>query len=132
MELPRGLYEEMLAHARGQAPREACGLVAGRGGKPERFIATDNEDPQPETRYRIPPGQLLRHLRAMEERGEDLIAIFHSHPRSQAYPSATDVAQAHYPDARYLILSLAEPDRPVLRAFLIRDGRVTEEGLELA
>ncbi len=127
MKISRTVYEALVAHARSQAPREACGLLLGNGGRPERFVPTDNEDPRPEVRYRIPPAQLLRHLRAAEEAGEELVAVFHSHPRTEAYPSATDVAQAHYPDARYLILSLAVPDRPVLRAFLIRDGRVEEE-----
>ncbi len=131
MTIPQGLYEEMLAHARSQAPREACGLVLGRAGEAERFVPTDNEDPRPEVRYRIPPVQLFRHLRSAEATGEDLVAIFHSHPRTEAYPSATDVAQAHYPDVRYLILSLAVPTAPVLRAFLIRDGDVEEEPVQL-
>lgn len=132
MRIPRAVYDELVAHARSQAPREACGLVLGHGDRPERFVPTDNEDPRPEVRYRIPPAQLLRHLRAAEEGGEDLVAIFHSHPRTEAYPSATDVALAHYPDARYLIVSLAAPDRPVLRAFLIRDGLVEEEPVHVA
>jgi proteasome lid subunit RPN8/RPN11 len=65
-------------------------------------------------------------MNEMDDKGWDLVGIFHSHTFSEAYPSKTDVELAQYPDAAYLILSLADLDEPQLRAFSIRDGQVTE------
>lgn len=130
MELPRALYKEMLAHARVQAPLEACGILGGRAGRPERFYPTPNGERSP-VRYSIPPADLFRVMRELDRARLDLVAIFHSHPATEAYPSATDVRLAFYPDARYLILSLRDPDRPVLRAFRIVEGRIGEEPLEI-
>ena len=80
----------------------------------------------PMTRYLIDPREQLRAFREMDDRGEDLVAIYHSHPASQAYPSPTDRAEAHYPDAFYVLVSLRTSD-PELRAFRIHpDGAVRE------
>ena len=115
----------MIDHARQQAPLEACGIVAGKDGVATRFYPTENAERSP-VRYSIPAREILRILRELDARGEDLYAIFHSHPATEAYPSATDVRFAYYPDSYYLILSLAQPQHPVLRAFRIRDGRISE------
>jgi len=123
--LPAGMRERMVAHARAEAPLEACGIVAGRRGRATRFYPTANAE-RSATRYSVPPQELLRITREIEARGEVLYGIFHSHPETEAYPSATDIRLAFYPDAYYLILSLADPDRPVLRAFTIRQGCVAE------
>ena len=80
----------------------------------------------------FPPRDLFRILRELERSGRELVGIFHSHPATAAYPSATDVQLAFYPEACYLILSLADPERPVLRAFRIAEGRVSEEPLVIA
>lgn len=123
--IPREIYDQMVAHARREAPLEACGLVAGRGGVATRFFPTDNVERSP-VRYTVAPLDILRITREMDRAGEELLAIFHSHPATEAYPSATDVRLAYYPDAYYLICSLRDPGQPVLRAFRIRDGQVTE------
>lgn len=124
--LPQAIWSAMLAHARREAPLEACGLIAAdREGRPSRFYATENELKSP-TRYSIPPAEIFRILREIEAQSELLYAIFHSHPATEAYPSPTDVRLAYYPDVYYLILSLQDPEKPVLRAFTIRDGRVDE------
>lgn len=125
LRLPRAMYEEMLRHARAEAPLEACGLVGGRGGRPERFLPTPNAEGSP-VRYSIAPRDLLRAMREIEAGGMELVAIFHSHPTTEAYPSPTDVKLAFWPEAIYAILSLAQADAPVLRAFLIREGKVQE------
>lgn len=123
--IPRAIYRQMIAHARREAPLEACGLVAGKDGVATRFFATENADRSP-VRYTIAPLDILRITREIDRAGEELLAIFHSHPATEAYPSATDIRLAFYPDAYYLICSLRDPARPVLRAFRIRDGRVSE------
>jgi proteasome lid subunit RPN8/RPN11 len=75
--------------------------------------------------------QQLRAMLEMDELGWDLGAIYHSHPRTPAYPSATDIKLAFFPEAAYVILSLARRDRPDVRAFRIVSGQVSEEPLEL-
>lgn len=131
MHLPLVLYEQMLAHASSCAPQEACGLVGGRGDRAERFFPTSNGADDPVRRYDIPARELIRVMREIDAAGLELLAIFHSHPATEAYPSATDIRLAYYPDAFYLIMSLADPERPVLRAFRIIDGAVGESPLQI-
>jgi [CysO sulfur-carrier protein]-S-L-cysteine hydrolase len=123
--LPAALRDDIVAHARAQAPKEACGLVAGREAQATRVIRCANAHPGPVTRYTIDPREQLRAFREMEANGEDLVAIYHSHPATQAYPSPTDRAEAHYPEAVYVLVSLRDTD-PDVRAFRIRDGWVRE------
>jgi [CysO sulfur-carrier protein]-S-L-cysteine hydrolase len=127
----------MLAHARGEAPREACGLLAGAGGTVRRTYRMRNVSPEPETRYLADPEQQLRAFRDMERRGWEMLATYHSHPLTAAYPSPTDVERAYYPAARYVIISLAAPalvagqkaPRATVRCFSIVQGQISEEPL---
>ncbi|HEX9494456.1 MAG TPA: M67 family metallopeptidase [Candidatus Limnocylindria bacterium] len=119
------LREEIVAHARGEAPKEACGLLAGTGGAVTRLIRCANVHPTPVTRYAIDPREQLRAFRDMEAHGEDLVAIYHSHPITQPYPSPTDRAEAHYPEAFYVLVSLRD-ESPELRAYRVREGWVRE------
>lgn len=123
--IPRAMLDQMIAHAQGEWPSEACGIVAGTGGRGERFYPARNELASP-TRYAVAPQDLLEITLDIEARGLELLGIFHSHPETEAYPSATDIRLAYYPDSYYLILSLKNAPRRALRAFTIRDGRVEE------
>lgn len=123
--LPAALRDQIVAHARAQAPQEACGLIAGAGGDAKRVIRCANVHPSPVTRYAIDPREQLRAFRDMEAKGEELVAIYHSHPITQPYPSPTDRAEAHYPDAFYVLVSLRDV-APEIRAFRMRDGWVRE------
>lgn len=91
-------------------------------GAPTRVIRCANAHETPTTRYRIDPRDQLRAFRDIDARGEDLIAIYHSHPASQPYPSPIDRAEAHYPDAFYILVSLRGPE-PELEAYRITDER---------
>ncbi|MGH2398442.1 MAG: pyridoxal-phosphate dependent enzyme [bacterium] len=115
----------VMAQAQEEAPNECCGLLLGRVGHVERVIRGTNIDQSPVT-YNMDPQQLFLAHRQMEEEGLDLIAIYHSHPRTRAYPSSTDIAKATYPDAFYMIVSLVDPAGPEVRAFRIAEGRVRE------
>ena len=117
----------MLAHAGGLWPEEACGLLAGRDGRAVRLYPVENSLHSP-VAYEMEPVQQIKAMLAMEAEGLELIAIYHSHPDGPARPSATDIAAAYYPDAVQLILSLADRQRPSLRAFTIIDGVVAEVG----
>jgi proteasome lid subunit RPN8/RPN11 len=110
--------EDIVAHVRTQAPAEACGLLAGRNGSVSRVIRCANVHPTPTTRYVIDPREQLKAFRSIDAAGEELIAIYHSHPVSQPYPSPTDRAEAHYPDALYVVVSLRTGE-PEIRAFRI-------------
>ena len=123
--VPPVLLEAIVAHARAEDPNEACGLVIGNrpaadGGRPLRFEPTRNKAASP-YRYEIHPDDLLRLTIATDDADEVFWAIVHSHVRSPAYPSPTDVGLALYPEALYVLVSLAEP-QPSLGAFRIVDG----------
>jgi proteasome lid subunit RPN8/RPN11 len=119
------LQDDIVAHARQEAPREACGLLAGRNGTITRVIRCANVHGTPTTRYIIDPREQLKAFRAMDSAGEELLGIYHSHPVSQPYPSPTDRAEAHYPDAYYVLVSL-RTSTPEIRAFRIADDFVRE------
>jgi proteasome lid subunit RPN8/RPN11 len=82
--------------------------------------------------YRMEPAEQLRVFNEIDEAGLDLVGIYHSHTRSPAYPSSTDVSLAYYPEAVYLIVSLRDMNNPELRGFRINDGKVTEVELEVS
>jgi proteasome lid subunit RPN8/RPN11 len=131
LELDRDHYEALVAHARAGYPNEACALLAGRDGAVGRVYALPNAEASP-TFYVVEPKAQLKAMTEMDDLGLDLVGIFHSHVATEAYPSRTDVELAAYPDAAYLILSLADPQVPVLRAFRIRDGEVEEEQVRMS
>jgi [CysO sulfur-carrier protein]-S-L-cysteine hydrolase len=124
------LVKEMAEHGLREFPNEACGLLAGRDGAPLRFYAMRNLDASPAS-YRLDPKEQLHVFNQMDEEGLDLLGIFHTHTHSEAYPSETDRKLAFYPEAHYLVMSLSDREHPVLRAFRIAEGEVTEEELAL-
>jgi proteasome lid subunit RPN8/RPN11 len=126
--LPRQMREAIVAHARRDAPRECCGVIGGRGGRVGTLYPLTNLD-QGTDFYRIDDAELFAVYREIDEGGGEIVAIYHSHPVSPAWPSPTDVRLAAWPDAHYLICSLADPDRPDLRAFRIVDDQIREVAL---
>ena len=135
LRLPRRIADELLAHARAEVPNEACGIIAGSlpDGLATSYRPARNADASPYV-YTVHPEDLVRIVFAIDDAGEDLLAIFHSHTHTPAVPSPTDRRQAHYPDAFYLLATLSVPDAPAaeaLRAWRIRDGEATEVRLDL-
>lgn len=122
--------QEMVAHAREEAPNECCGILAGPPAQVSALYRTANASASP-VRYSIDPREILRIAHEVEGKGWEMLAFYHSHTHTQAYPSATDIRLAFWPDSLYLILSLADPRQPVIRGFYLRDGQVTEEELEI-
>ena len=125
------LIDEMVAHARSEAPNECCGMVGGRDGVPVRVYRASNAEASP-LRYSIAPDEQFRLMREIEDAGEELAAIYHSHTKSAAYPSQTDVNLAGWPDAVYVIVSLEDPESPDVRGFWIRDGEISDAELLVA
>ena len=124
--LPDEMRQAIVSHARRDAPRECCGIIAGRDGIPVRLHPATNIA-EGNALYEIDPAELIElEFRTMPAEETELVAIYHSHPVSPAYPSATDIALAFWPDALYIICSLADPAHAVVRGFRIRDGAVAE------
>ena len=130
-ELDAVFYKEIVEQALREFPNEACGLIASEAGVPVRVYQMTNSDASPAT-YRFDGKEQLTVFDELDERGWEMWAIYHSHTHTEARPSETDVKQAFYPDSRYLVLSVADRDAPVLRSFFIRDGRVDEEELTVS
>lgn len=133
--LPRSIATELLAHARSELPNEACGLLAGDlvSGTATRYLPARNAEASP-LRYTVHPDDLVRIVFGIEDAGEDLIGIFHSHTHTPAAPSPTDLRSALYPDAFYLLATLADPDatpESALRAWRITDAASREVPLRV-
>jgi len=122
--LPGEMVAAMVAHARFTAPEEACGLLAAdAGGRWRMVYCLTNREGSP-YRFTVDPNEHYRAMRHAERNGWEIAGVFHSHPKSAAAPSATDVAGALDPDWLYVIVSLQRPDVPEVRSFRIRDGVV--------
>ena len=117
---------EMVAHSLEDDPNECCGILAGREGEILNLYRMANVEASP-YRYRMDPKELLRVYHEIDDRGWEIIAIYHSHTHSEAYPSATDVRLATWPEALYILISLLQRDNPPIRAFRIEGSAVTEE-----
>jgi proteasome lid subunit RPN8/RPN11 len=128
MQIERKHLSEMISHARDEAPREACGLLAGRSGRVLRIYRIRNADRSP-TSYRFDRDQQFRAFKDIENRGLELLGIYHSHPSSPASPSDQDMEQAYDADVSYILISLADPAEAQVRAFRIAAEGVTEEDL---
>jgi [CysO sulfur-carrier protein]-S-L-cysteine hydrolase len=130
VELDGVLFKEIAEHGLRTFPNEACGLIAGPGGAAAKFFAMRNLDASPVS-YRLDPKEQLDIFDRIDEEEWELSGIVHTHTHSEAFPSETDRRLAFYPEARYLIMSLSDRDHPVLRAFRIVDGEVSEEDLTI-
>lgn len=125
IQLPQAIYEEIIAHARAGKPEEICGVLRGRGLEAYELIRGRNMAEDRVNNYAVDQQTLLLQFK-FEETGDEMMGVYHSHPISVAYPSATDAWNAHYPDSIYLICSLEFDDAPVIRAF-----RMTPHFLDL-
>jgi proteasome lid subunit RPN8/RPN11 len=119
----------MVAHAIQDAPNECCGIIAGKDGRATKLFRAKNSEASP-YRYNVDPKDLLKIFRECEHNDWTFIAIYHSHTASEAYPSPTDVRLAFWPEAAYVLISLADPAGPVVRAFRIEDGVVRDDPIE--
>ena len=110
------------SHALCSRPAECCGLLSGRRGLITNLHPLPNDADTPESRYFASREDLFTAMRRIREAGHELLGIYHSHPRTPAYPSTSDVEMAFYPEAFYFIISL-EP-RVEMRAFKIEGSKI--------
>ena len=130
MRISPELFDEMVAHAQQDAPNECCGMIASRNGEAVKVHRATNAAASP-LRYEIDGAEQYRIQMAIDDEDLELGAIYHSHTRSEPYPSQTDINLAFYPDALYVIVGVAG-DEPEVQAYEIRGGQVSETELQVS
>lgn len=123
--IKRKQLDEIVSHAYREYPLEACGIAAGKDNLVKAIYPLTNQDKSAVT-YFASPDEQFKAFKDMRKKGLELLAIYHSHPASEAWPSATDVKRAFYPETAHLIVSLKDLDKPELKAFRILEGKVKE------
>lgn len=129
LRIDRVTWDALVTHAESDFPFEVCGLLGIETGGAIRHFPIDNAE-RSMTYYVMDAKQMLKAMREIEDDELELV-IYHSHTHTQAYPSATDIRLAAYPEATYAIVTLQDRDAPDVRAFRILDGEVTERPVEL-
>ncbi len=129
VQIEAAIIDSMVEHARLEAPLECCGLLMGQAGRITRLRRMRNQAQSP-IRYEMAPAELFQFFKDLRGSGLRHLGIYHSHPSSEAFPSATDIAQAFYPDCTWFILSLLAPGHPSVRAFSIMAGVVAERTIQ--
>ena len=129
MRISRELLDDVIAHAREDAPNECCGMIASSDGEAVAVHRARNTAASP-FRYEMDGMEQYRIQTEIDDAGHELGAIYHSHTRSAPEPSQTDINLAFYPEALYVIVGLKSPE-PDVRAWRIVDGQVSEASLEI-
>jgi proteasome lid subunit RPN8/RPN11 len=131
-------FQRIIDHCTAGLPDEACGILAGKGSRVEKIYCMKNAKSGPAS-YEMDAEEQFRVMKDIRESGSTMVGIFHSHPSGHAYPSSIDVEKAYwpgsqlpnYPDAVYVIVSLLNRARPVVRGFSIEEGKVSEVPLSI-
>ena len=131
MKISQALIDEMTVHALEDRPNECCGMIGGRNGEATSVVRVENAAASP-LRYEMDPQGQFDALKEIEADGE-LLAIYHSHTKSAAYPSQTDVNQAqNWPEPIYIIVSLADADNPDVQGFHLTDLKIADAEVEVS
>lgn len=136
MQIKKQFVDDMVAHSREAMPNECCGILSGAAGNVEKLYRMTNVEASP-FRFSMDPLEIMKVDQEAGDMGWDLMVIYHSHTHSEAYPSDTDVRIAGgttelWPEVRYILVSLMDPDDPKVRLFRINQGNITEETLQVA
>ena len=130
LKIPEDMFEQMIEQANEAAPVEACGILAGKESRVEKFYKMTNVDNSNE-HFMMSPQEQFNVVKDMRSAGLKMLAIYHSHPETPARPSAEDIRLALTPDVKYVILSLAKVGEPDIKAFIIEQNIVTLTPLEI-
>jgi len=128
--IPRTIISKLIEHALLEDPNECCGLLLGKENTVLNIENCNNVHSSPKTRYTIEPKDLLIAEKFSDDHNMNILAIYHSHTHSQAYPSKTDIENAvesMWTNPYYVLISLVEKTRPIIRAFIISDNKNVEE-----
>ena len=130
MQISKTLLNKLQHYALAEHPNECCGILAGENNTIKQIYPVTNTYRSP-YRYLMDPQEQFEVIRDAEKRGFDILGFYHSHTNSPAYPSATDVRLATWPDAYYLLVSLLDKSAPEIRLFSILDGEVSEKQVDI-
>ena len=125
--LPRNIVNKLLHHAQSEPDQEICGLIGAHNNRPTHCYPFKNCAEQPQQNYLLDAEEQITAMKTMRDHNQDLFAIYHSHPHSEAYPSLKDQEMAAYPDCYYLIISLNTKGVLQLRAFKLHGQTAAEE-----
>tara|TARA_Y100000590_G_scaffold383500_1_gene454236 strand:- start:6911 stop:7309 length:399 start_codon:yes stop_codon:yes gene_type:complete len=128
MQISQSIKAILISHAINEMPNECCGILASKNGVAVKHYPITNTEQSP-YRYSMDGKQVLNAYNEIEDNGWDLGVIYHSHTHTPAYPSATDVRLATWPDAEYILISLMNPENPQIQNFRIVEGEIFEASL---
>jgi [CysO sulfur-carrier protein]-S-L-cysteine hydrolase len=132
VKISQQLIDEMVAHAREDLPNECCGMIGGRDGEASGVVRVENAAASP-LRYEMDPQGQFDALKAIEGGGDELLGIYHSHTRSAAYPSQTDVNEAvMWPEQIYVIVSLENEEAPDVKAYDLAGLKIADVDLDVS
>ncbi len=125
LEIPRDIFDLMMEQARTEAPLEACGILAGKAPRVRSLYRMTNADHSGD-HFLMEPAEQFQVAKGIRAAGLEMLAIYHSHPRSPPRPSAEDIRLALTPGVLHVIVSLHGPGHPLMKAFDIHDGQADE------
>ncbi len=125
LEIPKVIFEQMIAQVKSEAPIEACGILAGSDSRVEKLYKMTNADKRSD-HFMMEPAQQFKVVKDIRAAGLEMLAIYHSHPATAARPSAEDIRLALTPDVTNVIVSLANGDHPAVKGFLMENGSIIE------
>jgi proteasome lid subunit RPN8/RPN11 len=128
--IPENIFEEIIQQAKSEAPIEACGILAGKNGQAERLYRMENVD-QSSDHFMMLPEEQFKIIKDIRSSELEMLAIYHSHPETPARPSQEDIRLALTPDVVYVIVSLQDEINPVLKGFLIENGKPEETPVQI-
>lgn len=132
MKISQLLFDEMIEHAQADDPNECCGLVGGVDGESLTVFRMENIAHSP-LRYEMDSKEQLQVYKKILDQGHEVVGIYHSHTRTRAYPSQTDINLASgWPDSVYFIVSLENPEEPYVKGFWIRGNEVEDVDLQIS
>ncbi len=130
LKIPQNIYNDIMAHAVEGMPIEVCGILGGTDGTVSAIYRMTNTDASAD-HFMMDPREQIDVMKALRSKELEITAFYHSHPTGPDHPSAEDIRLAFYPDVFSVIVSLAEPGKPVMKSFSIREGQVTPVNLEV-
>lgn len=128
--IPQDIFEKIIAHCKSVYPNEACGILSGKNNTVKKTYEVTNIE-NSSVSYLMDSKEQFQAMKQMRNDCDEMVAIYHSHPNSPAYPSAKDMELAFYSEAVYVIVSLDHLESPDVKAFEISDGNVREKPIEL-
>lgn len=130
IEIPRHIFDDMIDHTKEGFPLEVCGILGGKSDQVSKIYRMTNTDASNE-HFMMDPKEQFAVVKDLRGGEQSMLAIYHSHPETPARPSEEDIRLALTPDVSYIIISLAEPGKPVAKSFKIANGAVAPEEIRI-